>query len=132
MNAKSIVTSLEMSKLLDKNGWNEGDYKVIRGFPKYLIGKDGRIFSLYTNKFLKSDKSDKRGYQRIHLSNGLGPRRKHLIHRLVATAFINNPCRFMYVNHIDNDPSNNNVQNLEWCSMKMNIQHSVAQGRHSS
>jgi len=47
-----------------------------------------------------------------------------LIHRLVAIAFIPNPLNKKFINHIDGNPSNNCVENLEWCTRSENLQHS--------
>lgn len=43
------------------------------------------------------------------------------IHRIVATCFIPNPDNLPEVNHIDNDPTNNAVSNLEWCTHEYNV-----------
>ncbi|WP_194745911.1 NUMOD4 motif-containing HNH endonuclease [Staphylococcus chromogenes] len=52
-----------------------------------------------------------------------GKRVKFYIHRLVAQHFIPNPMGLTDVNHIDGDCSNNNVDNLEWCSRLDNMRH---------
>jgi hypothetical protein len=44
-----------------------------------------------------------------------------LIHRLVAMAFIPNPNDYPQINHIDEDPKNNRVENLEWCTARYNV-----------
>lgn len=50
---------------------------------------------------------------------------KHFyVHRLVAEHFIPNPNNLPQVNHKDNNPANNNVDNLEWCDNSYNIRYS--------
>ena len=100
----------------------------------YTISRDGVVKSLdYNNtgvcKELKQD-TFSGGYKRITVCVG-GKIKKHSIHRLVAVAFVPNPENKPCVNHIDNDTSNNCVDNLEWCTHSENMIHAVKQGRLS-
>ena len=52
-----------------------------------------------------------------------------LVHRLVAEAFILNPNGYPIINHIDENPANNEVTNLEWCTHKYNARYGKAQER---
>ena len=52
------------------------------------------------------------------------------IHRIVAKTFIPNPLNKSCVNHIDCNPLNNNVSNLEWVTYLENQMHSRRLGRY--
>ena len=52
-----------------------------------------------------------------------GKEKTFLVSRLVAIAFISNPNNLPQVNHIDGNPTNNNIKNLEWCDAKYNVDH---------
>ena len=45
------------------------------------------------------------------------------LHRLIAETFIPNPDNLPCVNHIDGNKTNNDLHNLEWCSLLDNIRH---------
>ena len=53
----------------------------------------------------------------------------HLIHRLVAQAFIPNPDNLPEINHKDENITNNNVNNLEWCNRSYNINYGTRNTR---
>jgi hypothetical protein len=103
----------------------------IRGYPDYLVDEDGRIWSNKTNKYLKPAYTN-RGYASVELFNDEGSKRI-LIHRIVATAFIPNPYNYPQINHKDENPKNNSVSNLEWCTAKYNMNYGDgAKKRHNT
>lgn len=59
------------------------------------------------------------GYHRYLLSKN-GIKKSFFAHRLVAMTFIPNPKEMPYINHKDENPSNNYVNNLEWCDAEYN------------
>ena len=93
--------------------------KEVTGFPKYLIDTDGNIYNKRTNKKLKISDNG-RGYKKVVLYTEEGKMVNKYVHRLVAETFIDNPNNLSEVNHIDEDKSNNCVDNLEWCDRKYN------------
>lgn len=97
--------------------------KKIANYPNYLISKEGQVYSTKTNK-IKLSQKNQNGYCRIELLNE-NEKKKFYIHRLVAEAYIPNPNNYNQVNHKDLNKHNNNVNNLEWCSEAMNMQHNA-------
>ena len=89
--------------------------KDIKGFEGlYAVTSCGRVWSYRQNKFLKPQLNNK-GYLRVWLCDG-GQIKTRSVHRLVAEAYIPNPNNYETVDHIDNDKSNNCVNNLQWMS----------------
>ena len=91
----------------------------------YSVSQTGEVRNDKTNKMLSQ--RIQQGYKHVGLTiNGKG--KSCRVHRLVAQAFIPNPENKPYVNHIDGNRSNNNIENLEWCTPKENTQHAVKMG----
>lgn len=98
------------------------NWKVISNYDEYEISDTGIVRRCKNKKVLKYNKT-KGGYLRVTLYKNGKP--KHLsVHRLVAIHFIPNPNFLPEVNHKDNNPTNNNVDNLEWCTAQYNSRHS--------
>lgn len=95
-------------------------YKEIPGYNGYYkVGDDGSIWNPKKQMRFFVINS---GYAAIILTFNL-QRKHHLIHRLVAEAFIANPKHKKEVNHIDGIKLKNNAYNLEWCTSAENKQH---------
>ena len=101
------------------------DWKEIAGYDgKYLINKKGEVMSLqykgtHHPRILHSH-IDQYGYVRVTLCKK-GKHKRYGVHRLVALAFLPNPLNLPQINHIDEDKTNNNLDNLEWCNSSYNI-----------
>lgn len=103
----------------------EGKYKVSntglvksceRKIRVYHRGYDG--FRVVKEQLMKTGINNM-GYEWVSLrTNNKG--KTCFVHRLVAQAFIPNPNNLPYINHKDENPLNNQVDNLEWCSPKYN------------
>lgn len=70
---------------------------------------------------IKPEKT-KNGYLVLRISiNGI--KKRYLLHRVVAIAFLPNPNNFPCINHKDGNKENNNIKNLEWCTYSYNNKH---------
>jgi hypothetical protein len=81
-----------------------------------------KTMSVFKEKIRKQTLT-KAGYLSIILKHN-GDCYDTFIHRLIAIAFIPNPNNYPVVNHIDGNPLNNKIENLEWCTYKHNNLHS--------
>lgn len=86
----------------------------------YKVSDNGLVYNVLKNKLVTISK-DKDGYEFVHLRKN-GNDKVMKVHRLVAYMFIenDNPKEKTQINHIDENKTNNNVYNLEWCTVKYN------------
>lgn len=97
----------------------------------YYISSWGRCYNAKTGKFLKPQlmcKGEKRYYYRLTLKDGT--RRNFMIHWLVVRQFIVSETIAPFVkidsiqvNHMDGNPANNRLENLELSPNDANIHH---------
>ena len=102
-------------------------FKDIPGYEGlYQVSNLGNVKSLNYRQTGKEQilrlhpKIKNKGYFKVRLfKNGIV--KSYFVHRLVAEAFIPNQNNYPIINHKDENPSNNSVSNLEWCTYSYNI-----------
>lgn len=90
----------------------------IKGWEKYQITDDGRVWSKKSNKWLKSFIGTNGYYMVCLCDNGKG--KFFLMHRLLADAFIPNPENKPCIDHINGNRLDNSLANLRWCTYSEN------------
>lgn len=115
-------------------------WKDIEGYEGlYQVSNLGRVKSLPRTKKTKSGVTyitkekilmfrNCAGYNRCSLTKN-NKSKNIYVHRLVARAFIPNPKNYKYINHKDCNPSNNKIENLEWCTLSHNSLYACKLGR---
>lgn len=109
----------------------EGLYEVsdkarIKSLPRnvHFVDKLGidRIRTT-SEKILSPTLNRKRGRVSVMLSKSSTDHKRISLHRIVAMAFVENPCveKYFEINHKDENPQNNLPSNLEWCDRKYNM-----------
>ena len=100
-------------------------WKPIEGYEgRYEISNFGRVKSFVVNRKagrLINPIRTKLGYRTVRLYDGDGGSSWIPVHRLVALAFIPNPCNYPEVNHKDEVKDHNSMDNLEWCDRTYNV-----------
>lgn len=112
-----------------------------------IEGYDGMYqVSQYGNvRSWKNSREDKSRTPKLKALKLYGDKRKYIyvwlfkddkksvaVHRLVAMAFIENPCNHPWVDHIDGNQTNNHVSNLRWVNKSQNIQNTKMSKINSS
>ena len=100
----------------------EGLYQVsnmgrVKSLERFRKGKHNSL--VFVNEKILKSRKDGGGYLRVSLSKE-GKIKTFKVHRLVASAFIDNPNNLLEVNHINEIKDDNRVNNLEWCNKSYN------------
>lgn len=100
--------------------WAEVDYG-------YYVSNYGRIWSGRSQQFLKPKRLDKHGHVGLCINNH-GTRKYLYLHRLIAEEFLPNPNEYPIVRHLNDDPTDNYVDNLAWGTRHDNMQDCIDNG----
>ncbi len=119
-----------VERWVDVDGF-EGFYQVsshgqIRSLRRVVAKKNG-LMGTYPGRELCGGIT--RGYRKVCLYHGDGKAHNHYVHRLVAQHFLAPDTERPYVNHKNFDTTDNRDSNLEWCTAKENVGHTLKHGR---
>lgn len=103
------------------------EWRAVVGYEGlYEVSNLGRVASLpkynfKTTRIMNPTVNKRNGRCSVILCKTPTDHKRISVHRLVATAFVDNPNRYTEVNHIDENPLNNSADNLEWCDRNYNM-----------
>ena len=101
--------------------------RSIPGYERYTAKSDGLIIGKF-GKVLKQQ-TDDFGYKAVTLYKD-DKGKWFFVHRLILMTFVGLPPEGCETRHLDGDPSNNHIDNLEWGTHKQNIQDAIEHGTH--
>ena len=97
-------------------------WKIIEDYPMYEVSNLGKVRKISSGKVLKQC-LDSKGYPSVNINIGKRTVLK-VVHRFVATAFIDNPDNKEEVDHINTIRTDDRVENLRWVTHKENMNNS--------
>lgn len=133
MEIKGKVWCLDNEEWRDIKGY-EGLYQVsdlgrIRCLEKVVYAGRGLRPKVRKAKIMNIYK-DIGGYLYVRLSK-YNISKCFKVHRLVANSFLQNPYELPFINHIDENKTNNRLSNLEWCTAKYNLNYGNRSRKYS-
>lgn len=102
------VVTRTLQQILSLDSWE----RVHPEWP-YFVSTDGKVWSEHSEKVLRTYSNEYGKYEKVDLRKH-GKRWQEFVHRLVLCAHDRLPEEDEEAHHIDGDPSNNHIDNLEW------------------
>ena len=139
-----ILTPIERKRYELKYPYETDEYKTYVGMNgrEYKIFRNGRIVAghfeytdtmgrhrVFEEKECKPTETSC-GYYQLNIGGRGGE--KWMLHRLIASVWLENSDNLNTVNHIDGDKGNNSVENLEWCDLSENIKKGFEAGLYEN
>ena len=106
----------------------EEEWRKIEGTLNHYVSNLGNVKNFGTKNILKQQNTRGYCYVSFRIPNSGRKLSRKPVHRLVGLAFIPNPENLPQIHHIDNNPSNNNVNNLMWVS---NIENNQSKNKNN-
>lgn len=119
-----------LNKLIHINDIHESLF-LINGSNVDYITKSGEIYSDYGNGFFYPKKhilNKKNGYIYVNITTKNNKQVSKRLHVLMASTFLTKENDNDIVMHLDNDKTNNNLNNLKWGSISENTKQAYADG----
>lgn len=132
---KPVVDVVEIVRVPIKG--YEGSYEVDQFGRVFALDRtvrvddNGRVYDKPIKARQLKQGMHSKGYKIVTLTKD-GVSKTVFVHRLVAEAFIPNDKGLPYINHIDEDKTNNFVENLEWCTAQYNSTYGKAKQKQAA
>lgn len=107
--------------------------KSIKNYSDYSVSRDGLVVIQISTGRILTQSTAKHGYKSVYIKSDDGKFSNQRVHRLVVAQY--NELDLFWVpavNHIDGNPKNNSLENLELCTRSQNAtlpRHTSKKGR---
>lgn len=97
-------------------------------YPHCWVSNKERVYNENTKQFSYGSSCNTLGHIDLSIKTPTGRKHKYL-HQMMAQAFIPNPYNLPLVRHLDDDPTNNKLDNLAWGTPLDNTRDCIDHGR---